>query len=171
MATPPAPPVVDRVTRFVGDALSFLFLVAVLLTCYEVVMRYAVNAPTIWVHDMVTVLSAVGFVFGGAVASQRRGHIQMASYADRLPARVRRYLDLVCHGLAAAYLAMFLYGALRFAIPSVKLLETSGRAWDVPIPAFLKAMLALGVALMLVQTLSHIRHRKPQTPETPETIV
>jgi hypothetical protein len=66
---------------------------------------------------------------------------------------------------------MFLYGALRFAIPSVKLLETSGRAWDVPIPAFLKAMLALGVALMLVQTLSHIRHRKPQTPEAPETIV
>jgi hypothetical protein len=53
----------------------------------------------------------------------------------------------------------------------VQLLETSGRAWDVPIPALLKATLALGVALMLVQTLSHIRHRKPQTPETPETIV
>ena len=63
----------------------------------------------------------------------------MASYADRLPAAVRRHLDLVCHGLAAAYLAMFLYGALRFAIPSVQLLETSGRAWDVPIPAFLKS--------------------------------
>ncbi|MGH7333247.1 MAG: TRAP transporter small permease subunit [Candidatus Rokuibacteriota bacterium] len=120
---------------------------------------------------MVTVLSAVGFVFGGAVASQRRSHIQMASYADRLPASVRRHLDLLCHALAALCLAMFLYGALRFAIPSVRLLETSGRAWDVPIPAFLKAALAIGVALMLVQTLSHIRHRRPHTPERPETVV
>ena len=39
---------------------------------------------------------------------------------------------------------MFLYGALRFAIPSVQLMETSGRAWDVPIPAFLKSVLAIG---------------------------
>lgn len=167
----PRPPIVDRVSRSVGDGLSLLFLVAALLTCYEVLMRYAFNAPTIWVHDMVIVLSAVGFVFGGAVASRRRNHIQMASLADRAPARWRRRLDLVCHGLAALYLAMFLYGALAFGIPSVRLLETSGRAWDVPIPAFLKAMLTIGVALMLAQTLSHIRHRTPQAPESPETVV
>jgi TRAP-type C4-dicarboxylate transport system permease small subunit len=164
-------PVVDRVVRSVGHALSLLFLVAALLTVYEVVMRYAFNAPTIWVHDMVTVLCAVGFVVGGAVASQRRTHIQMASFADRAPARWRPGLELVCHVLAAGYLAMFLYGALLFASPSVKLLETSGRAWDVPIPAFLKAALAVGSALMLLQTLSHLRHRKPQAPEAPETVV
>jgi TRAP-type mannitol/chloroaromatic compound transport system permease small subunit len=164
-------PILDRVSRSVGSALSLLFLVAVLLTCYEVVMRYAFNAPTIWVHDMVIVLSAVGFVFGGAVASQRRSHIQMASFSDRFPPRWRRWLDLVCHVLAALYLAMFLYGALVFAVPSVRLLETSGRAWDVPIPAFLKAMLAIGVTLMLMQTLSHIWYRQPQAPESPETVV
>jgi TRAP-type C4-dicarboxylate transport system permease small subunit len=164
-------PVVDRVSKSIGDALSLFFLVAVLLTVYEVAMRYVFNAPTIWVHDMVIVLSAVGFVFGGAVASQQRHHIQMASYAHRLPARVRRHLDVVCHVLAALYLAMFLYGALQFAIPSVKLLETSGRAWDVPIPAFLKSVLAIGAALMLLQTLSHIWHRTPQTPERSDIVV
>ncbi len=165
------PAIVDRLSRSTGNALSLLFLVAVLLTCYEVVMRYAFNAPTIWVHDVVIAVSAVCFVFGGAVASERRNHIQMASFTDRIPPGWRRQLDLVCHGLAAVYLAMFLYGALRFAIPSVQLLETSGRAWDVPIPAFLKSVLALGVALMLVQTLSHIIHRRSQAPDTPETIV
>jgi TRAP-type C4-dicarboxylate transport system permease small subunit len=164
-------PVVDRVCRSIGDALSLLFLVAVVLTCYEVVMRYAFNAPTIWVHDMVIMLSAVCFVAGGAVASQRRSHIQMASYADRLPPRVRRTLDVVCHGLTALYLAMFLHGALQFAIPSVRLLETSGRAWDVPIPAVLKAVLAVGIALMLAQTLSHLRHRAPQAPPSPDSVV
>jgi TRAP-type C4-dicarboxylate transport system permease small subunit len=167
----PRPPAVDRLSRTIGDALSILFLVAVVLTCYEVVMRYAFDAPTIWVHDVVIALSAVGFVIGGAVASQRRNHIQMASFTHRVPLRWRRGLDLVGHGLAAVYLALFLYGALRFAVPSVRLMETSGRAWDVPIPAFLKSVLALGAALMLVQTLSHLVHRRSQTPDTPETIV
>ena len=144
---------------------------AVVLTCYEVVLRYAFNAPTIWVHDMVIMLSAVCFVFGGAVASQRRNHIQMASYADKASPRVQRLLDLTCHVLSALYLVLFLHGALQFAIPSLKLMETSGRAWDVPIPAVLKGVLAIGIALMLLQTLSHIRHRRPQAPASPESVV
>jgi TRAP-type C4-dicarboxylate transport system permease small subunit len=167
----PRPAIVDRLSRSTGNALSILFLVAVVLTCYEVVLRYAFNTPTIWVHDVVIALSAVCFVAGGAVASQRRNHIQMASFTERVSPPWRRRLDLVCHGLAAVYLALFLYGALRFAVPSVQLMETSGRAWDVPIPAFLKSVLAIGAALMLLQTLSHIRHRRPQAPEAGETIV
>ena len=165
------PPLVDRVSSSLGSALSLLFLVAVLLTCYEVVMRYAFNAPTIWVHDVVIVLSAVCFVFGGAVASQQRSHIQMGSFIDLAPPRLRRPLDTVCQVLMGAYLVMFIYGALKLAIPSLALMETSGRAWDVPIPAFLKTVLVLGAALMLAQTLSHLWHGKRQAPEPPAEIV
>jgi TRAP-type C4-dicarboxylate transport system permease small subunit len=163
-------PIVDRISLGLGNRLSLLFLLAVALTVYEVVMRYAFNAPTIWVHDMVIVLSAVCFVFGGAVASQRRNHIQMASYFDNAPPKVRGFLDRLCQFLSAIFLAMFLYGALRIAIPSLELMETSGRAWDVPIPAFLKTMLAAGAALMLAQALSHLWHRRRQRRDT-ETIV
>lgn len=164
-------PFVDRISLGLGRGLSVLFLVAVLLTVYEVVMRYAFNAPTIWVHDMVIVLSAVCFIFGGPLASQQRSHIQMASYFDKASPRVRSALDQLCHVLAAAFLGMFLFGALKVAIPSLELMETSGRAWDVPIPAFLKATLVLGAALMLAQTLSHLWHRRPQRPEAPETVI
>jgi TRAP-type C4-dicarboxylate transport system permease small subunit len=167
-------PLVDRVSLGLGNALSVLFLAAVLLTVYEVVMRYAFNAPTIWVHDMVIVLSAVCFIFGGPLASQQRSHIQMASYFDKAAPRVRGALDQLCHILGAVFLVLFLYGALKVAIPSLELMETSGRAWDVPIPAFLKAALVVGAGLMLVQTLSHIWHRRPQRPDSPgssETIV
>lgn len=162
---------IDRISRSVGNGLSILFMAAVVLTTYEVVMRYAFNAPTIWVHDVVTVLSATAFVFGGALASQQRNHIQMASYADKLPLKWRSYVDQFCHLLTAAYLVMFIYGALVLAVPSVKLMETSGRAWDVPIPAYLKTMLAVGAILMLAQTLSHLWRRAPQKPDGPETVI
>jgi TRAP-type C4-dicarboxylate transport system permease small subunit len=163
-------PIADRISLRLGNALSLLFLVAVALTVYEVVMRYAFNTPTIWVHDMVIVLSAVCFVFGGALASQQRNHIQMASYFDKAPPKVRGFLDQLCDCLSAIFLAMFLYGALRIALPSLELMETSGRAWDVPIPAFLKTVLAAGAALMLAQTLSHLWHRRRRRRDT-ETMV
>src|SRR5262245_11600444 len=158
------PPLVDRISIGVGHALSLLFLVAVLFTVFEVVMRYAFNAPTIWVHDMVIVLSALCFIFGGPLACQQRSHIQMASYFEKAPPKVRAALDQLCHLLGALFLALFLYGALKIAIPSVELMETSGRAWDVPIPAFLKVALVIGAALLLVHTLSDIWHRAPVSP-------
>ena len=103
-------------------------------------MRYAFNAPTIWVHDMVIMLSAVCFVFGGAVASQRRNHIQMASYADRVVAAcapgARRDLSRAERALPRPCSST---GRCSSRSRRSTLMETSGRAWDVPIPAFLKA--------------------------------
>jgi TRAP-type C4-dicarboxylate transport system permease small subunit len=95
----------------------------------------------------------------------------MASYLANVAPKLRGFLDRLCHVLGAIFLALFLYGALKVAIPSIELMETSGRAWDVPIPAFLKAALVAGAALMLVQTLSHIWHRRPNRPDSPETII
>ena len=134
-------------------------------------MRYAFNAPTVWVHEMVIVVSAVCFIFGGPLASQKRNHIQMASSFDKATPDMRAAHDQVCHGLGAVFLTLFLFGALKVAIPSVELMETSGRAWDVPIPAFLKAALVVGAALMLVQTLSHLWYRRPQRRKSSDTII
>jgi TRAP-type C4-dicarboxylate transport system permease small subunit len=169
------PPLLDRLARSLGHGLSWLFLVAVLLTVYEVVLRYAFGAPTVWVHDAVITLSAVCFVFGGALASQQRAHIQVASYSDRASPRVRKALAILCELLTVAYLGMLLYAALKQALPALALMETSGHAWDVPIPAFLKSVLALGVALMLGLAVAHLKRgltgetdlAKPQS----ETIV
>ncbi len=149
-------PLIDRIARSTGYGLSWLFLIAVIFTVYEVVLRYAFNAPTIWVHDSVTVLTALCFVFGGALASQQRLHIQVASFADRVSARVRRRLAIVREILTIAYFAMFLFAAYRQAMQSLAVMETSGRAWDVPIPAFLKSALGIGVALMLALAISHL---------------
>ena len=166
-------PIVDRVSRAVGNGLSVLFLVAVVLTAVEVLLRYVFNSPTIWVHDMVILLSAVCFIFGGALASQQQIHIEVASFAGRAPPRVRAALHLASGLLSALFLAMFVYAAVTQAIPAIEVMETSGHAWDVPIPVFLKTVLVIGAVLMLAQTLSHLWHRTPPppTPGESETIV
>ena len=58
--------------------------------------------------------------------------------------------------LIVAYLALLTYAAVRPALTSIELRETSGRAWDVPVPPVLKTALALGAALMTVQAVLHL---------------
>ena len=142
---------VDRVSRWLGERLSWLFLIAVALTAYEVVLRYVFNAPTVWVHDLVIAITAVGFVFGGAYALQRNDHIRITSLYERAPRGARRVLDILSLLLTTVYLALLTYAATRQAARSIELRETSGHAWDVEIPMVLKTVLAMGAALMAVQ--------------------
>src|SRR5215207_7846087 len=156
MRSMPDPGPVDRLSRRLGETLSWLFYVAVALTAFEVVMRYAVNSPTVWVHDLVIAITAVAFVVGGAYALERSEHIRISSVYDRLPGNARSWLDRFSAVLIVVYLASLTYAATRTALVSIELRETSGRAWDVPIPPILKTVLALGAALMTVQAALHL---------------
>ena len=144
---------VDRLSKQIGEKLSIVFLAAVLITAFEVVMRYVFNSPTIYVHDSAIALSAVGFIFGGAYALQRREHIRISVIYDLLPRPAQRLCDAIALTVTTFFVAVLTYAASKMALTSLKLMETSGRAWDVPIPAFLKTMLAVGAALMLAQAL------------------
>jgi TRAP-type C4-dicarboxylate transport system permease small subunit len=144
---------IARLARAIGIGLSWLFAVVVLLTAYEVVMRYVFNRPTIWVHDLTIALTAICFVFGGAYALQRDDHIRITVAFTRASDRGQRRLTAFSHAATFVFLAALTYAAVIQAARSVALMETSGRAWDVPIPALLKSVLAAGSGLMALQAL------------------
>lgn len=146
---------VDQLARRLGEALAWLFAVAMALIAYEVVRRYGFNKPTIWVHDLTIALCGICFVFGGAYALQRNEHIRITTIAERLSQPVRRWLTFAHDVLSVMFLAALTYAAIRQAITSIGIMETSGHAWNVPIPVLLKSVLALGALLMTVQALRH----------------
>lgn len=146
---------VDRVALRLGDALAWLFALSVVLIAYEVVRRYAFNNPTIWVHDLTIALCGICFVFGGAYALQRNEHIRATTLVDRLSRPVRGRITFVHDLLTALFLAALSFAAVRQAITSIALMETSGHAWNAPIPVLLKSVLALGSILMTVQAVRH----------------
>ena len=98
------PTVVDRVSRTVGERLSWLFLVSVVLTCYEVLMGWVFRAPTIWVHDATIMMSATCFLLGGAYALQGGHHIRITFVYDLMPPGAQRLCDLIGLCLALVYL-------------------------------------------------------------------
>ena len=43
---------VDSLSAWVGKAFGWCIMVLTFATCYEVFVRYALNAPTVWAFDM-----------------------------------------------------------------------------------------------------------------------
>lgn len=161
VADPAAPPLtpLDRLALRLGTALSWLFGFSVAITAYEVVMRYGLNRPTVWVHDLAIAVTAICFVFGGAYALARRDHIRITTLHDQLPGRWRGAIGVLADTAIALFLAALGWATALQAWRSIRLGETSGRAWDVPVPPVVKTALALGVALMALQAALHLLRR------------
>jgi TRAP-type mannitol/chloroaromatic compound transport system permease small subunit len=147
---------IDRLSLWLGRTLAWVFLIAVALTAWEVFMRYVLNSPTIWVHDLVIALSALAFIFGGSYALQRGEHIRISSLYDRMPPLWRHGCDLLNALAITFFMAAFGWAACRQALVAIELGETSGRAWDVPIPVVIKTALAAGVVLMILQAIVNL---------------
>ena len=146
----------SRTSRKLGDATSWVFVVIVVISAYEVVMRYAFEAPTIWVHEISIALAAVAFAIGGPYVHNTRQHIAITFFLDRISVRAQRWMRVLHSLLSFFFLCFLTHAAGNQAISSVREGETSGTALNLPIPAMLKAVFALSCALLLIQTLIHL---------------
>ena len=154
---------IDRFSIFLGEKISYFFLVSVIITAYEVIMRYGFHAPTTWVHDGATALSATGFLIAGCYCLQKRRHIAITVIYDAVPLGLRQVFSFVNALIITVFLGLLTWAALIVYLNATWRnwncevqfcgLETSAHAWDVPIPAYLKTVLLLAAIMMLLQAL------------------
>lgn len=147
---------IDRLVRRLGEALAWVFALSVAIIAFEVVSRYLFNAPTIWAHESTIALSAIGFIFGGCYAFQRREHIRITALYMICGPRVRRVFDAIAGVVAIFYLGTLVYAGSIQALKAWDVLETSGSAWNQPTPVLLKSCLVLGAAIMLLQAVVYL---------------
>lgn len=151
----------DAVINSVGNWVSILFLVSMLISAFEVISRYAFDAPTLWVHESTTMLVAVTFAYGGSFCLGRNSHISIKILYDKVSPRTRQGLDIFNAVLSFIYTAAIAYAAFEMARKSLFTpqgdfnLETSGSAWNPPIPPFVKSTLFLCMTTMALQSFLH----------------
>ena len=148
-----------RILAF-GDAVGALFLAGLAITVYEVVARYAFNAPTNWVNATTTTLCGVAFALGGAPVMERGEHIRITSLIDRFSLRGRALAELLGLACGLLYLGGLSYAAVQEAYGAVWRFDDDRwfpepmpgpPGW--PLPALLRVALALGALLFLWVTL------------------
>jgi TRAP-type C4-dicarboxylate transport system permease small subunit len=149
----------DRLGRLVdrvGEAISYLFVVIVAITAYEVLMRYLLNAPTIWVHELAVALAATCFVLGGPLVHQRQQHITISFVYDRMGPAAQRWARALSSLLTLVFCVLLTYAAYLQSAVALRSGETTGTALNWPIPAYLKTLFLIAVVLMALQSLAHL---------------
>ena len=141
---------IDRLNRWLGEWLAGLYLVAVVITAYEVVMRYLFNSPTTWAFELTVLVCAVGYLFGGGYVTEQKAHIAISVLRDLTPARVAWWLDLVAYLVGIVAMAGFAWAAWRPALRALSVGERSGSALNSLSPTVIKSLLVVAAAWVQV---------------------
>lgn len=148
--------VIDRLNRFLGEKLAWLYLAAVAITTWEVVMRYVFNAPTTWAFELTILLCAICYLLAGGFVTQQKAHIAITSAADMLPRRVRAVLALVSHLIGITAMVGLVWASWKPAVQAVRIVERTGSAWNPPSPAIIKPLILVAAALVVAQLVAHL---------------
>lgn len=146
----------------IGNALSLLFIFTVAISFYEVVMRYVVNSPTIWVHETASFLGGCLFVYGGIYALATNKHVRVVLIYDAVSEQTRRYLNVFHHVMGLLFSALLAFAAYKMTESAVFSpfgdirLETSGSAWNPAFPAYVKITILVTMCVMFVQFALHL---------------
>ncbi|MFC1967713.1 TRAP transporter small permease subunit [Chloroflexota bacterium] len=141
---------VDTVNEWVGKIVAWAILPMVLMATLEVVLRYIVNKPTIWVWDVnIQVLAVVGTMGAGYTLLQK-GHITIDIMVSRFSPRVRSILNLITSQFFFFSLGILLWKLVLKASYSIQSRELFTSVFEPPLYP-LRAIIAVGVLLLLLQ--------------------
>ena len=82
--------------------------VMVVLTTYQVITRYVFNAPSTWSEELVGYLFAWSTMFGAAIVSGERGHMNIPILVDKFNPPMRKALHIFAEVIALIFSASIL---------------------------------------------------------------
>ena len=166
---------IDRLNRMLGEHLCWLYLIAVAVTAYEVVMRYMFNAPTSWAFELTVLMCGICYLLSGGFVTGQRKHIAITALYDLAPPRLKWWLDLVAMMTGIIAMTLLVWAAWKPAIKAIRLVERTGSAWDSPSPAIIKPMIAIGALLivlqLIVQLWRHIQRQPDPWPDPAKSLI
>lgn len=144
---------IDATSEWSGKLVALMFYAMVGVLVWEVVVRYAFNAPTIWAHGISVRIFASYAILAGAYVLLHKGHIAMDLVYSRFPLRTKAIVDLITASLFFAFCGVLLWYGSSFAWTSLMMLELDDTAFRAPIYP-IKLMVPVGAFLILLQGLA-----------------
>lgn len=147
---------VDRLSTWLGQACAWSIVGLTLMITWEVVSRYALNAPHDWALDAQIMFYGTLFMMGGAYTLSKNGHVRGDVLYGFFEPRTQATLDLIL------YFLFFLPGIValtwagwNFANESLAIRESTFSATPLPLYPF-KFVIPLAGGMLLLQGLVEI---------------
>ena len=147
----------DHLSTSVGKAFSWCIVVLMFGTCYEVVMAYAFNAPTLWNFDFSMQMYGAIFMMAGAYTLSTESHVRGDVIYRLFKPRTQGYIDFILYFIFffPGVIALAFYG-FDYAALAWKIKETS---WSSPAQIqiyMVKSMIPLAGLLLTIQGVSEV---------------
>ena len=164
---------IGRVARSASTLAGLAVLVIVVLITYDVLMRYFLNEPQLFVDELASFLQIL-VIFGGLAYTFRTGgHVRVDLLTSRLSGRVRARLRATSLALSLLFLIIVIWTTTQSAVTAYRY----GRVSTVMLyPLWLPMLvIPLGLALLgvvmliaLAQQLRRLRSPHPDEVPPPE---
>ena len=145
---------IDAINERAGKAISLLVVCMTGILCWEVILRYAFNAPTIWAHEVSCHIFAAYSVLGGAYVLLVNEHVRSDVVYARFSPRGRAIFDLVTFPLFFMLLGIILVEGVPMALSSIEVREVTVSFLHSPVYP-IKTCIPIAAFLMLLQGLAH----------------
>ena len=147
----------DHLSTSVGKAFSWCIVILMGGTCYEVIMAYAFNSPTLWNFDFSLQMYGAIFMMAGAYTLSTEAHVRGDVIYRLFPTKVQGWIDLILYFLFffPGVIALAIYG-YDYAALAWKIKETS---WNSPaqIQIYMaKSLIPLSGTLLVIQGISEV---------------
>lgn len=127
-------------------------LAMTVLTAYQVFTRYLLSAPSTWSEELVSYLFAWSTLFGAAIVTGERGHMNIPILVDAFPTPVRKafyvFAEVVAFLFAAAILV---FGGIQVSSLAMGQMTSS---LGVAVGLFYWVMPLCGVVMVLYTVLN-----------------
>lgn len=145
---------VDRTSVLIGLAMSMLIPAMMLVTTYEVVVRYFLRKPTVWAFD--TAIFMFGYIglLAGAYALKHKSHINVDLIHSRLSPRGKAILDSITAPLIFFFLVLVVIYGGDTAWEGFSSGIRRSTEWAPPM-GHLLLMIPLGAFLLLLQGIAN----------------
>ncbi|MCT4557694.1 MAG: TRAP transporter small permease subunit [Pelagimonas sp.] len=144
----------DGLSEFLGRAISWLTLAMIAVLMLEIVARYFLNAPTIWAHELSTMLYGGFCLLAGAYTLRHRGHVRSEVIWGLLGPRGKAACDTLIFGIGLFVMGIFFKMSVDFAAESWAVKEYSNKSVWQPALYPIKTVIPIAVGLVWLQNLA-----------------
>lgn len=145
---------IERLVEVVGEWTSWLALVIVALMATNVLLRYLFHTGSVWSQELEWHLLAPLVLFGMSYALRHGEHVRVDILYAKFPDRAKVVVDLVSALLAVAISVLVIWLSLHYVEQSYVISEQSQDPGGLPYRFLLKALIPIGFALLLLQSIA-----------------
>ena len=145
---------IDRLTERIGEAVSWLSLVIVIVMAVNVLLRYFFRTGSVWAQELEWHLLVPLILFGMSYALRHGEHVRVDIFYARFSPRTQGIVDLISALLAIAISAIIIYLSLGYVEQAYSIGEKSPDPGGLTHRFLLKALIPIGFTLLFAQSIA-----------------